>query len=58
LAYPRALTAAELPTNSLPLVTPQMRKFVGALGVTKIDKKIMLNAPWTHDSLCTYFPRR
>ena len=33
-------------------------KFVGAsLDVTKIDKKIMLNAPWTHDSLCTYMPQ-
>jgi len=33
-------------------------KFIGApLDVTKIDKKIMLNAPWTHDSLCTYMPQ-
>jgi len=33
-------------------------KFIGAsLNVTKIDKKIMLNAPWTHDSLCTYLPQ-
>ncbi len=33
-------------------------KFIGApLDVTKIDKKIMINAPWTHDSLCTYLPR-
>ena len=33
-------------------------KFVGApLEVSKIDKKIMLNAPWTHDSLCTYTPQ-
>ena len=32
-------------------------KFIGApLDVTKIDKKIMINAPWTHDSLCTYMP--
>ncbi|MGZ8489806.1 MAG: hypothetical protein ACXWW4_14860 [Candidatus Binatia bacterium] len=32
-------------------------KFIGApLDVNKIDKKIMLNAPWTHDSLCTYLP--
>jgi hypothetical protein len=26
----------------------------GPLTVSKIDKKIMINAPWTHDSLCTY----
>lgn len=33
-------------------------KFIGApLDVNKIDKKIMLNAPWTHDSLCTYLPQ-
>jgi hypothetical protein len=33
-------------------------KFIGApLDVTKIDKKIMINAPWTHDSLCTYLPQ-
>ena len=33
-------------------------KFISApLDVTKIDKKIMLNAPWTHDSLCTYMPQ-
>jgi hypothetical protein len=33
-------------------------KFIGApLEVNKIDKKIMLNAPWTHDSLCTYLPQ-
>jgi hypothetical protein len=25
--------------------------------VTKIDKKIMINAPWNHDSLCTYMPQ-
>jgi len=32
-------------------------KFIGApLDVTKIDKKIMINAPWSHDSLCTYIP--
>ena len=32
-------------------------KFIGApLNVTKIDKKIMINAPWSHDSLCTYMP--
>ena len=33
-------------------------KFIGTpLDVTKIDKKIMLSAPWTHDSLCTYMPQ-
>jgi len=33
-------------------------KFIGApLDVTKIDKKIMINAPWSHDSLCTYLPQ-
>ena len=33
-------------------------KFIGApLDVTKIDKKIMINAPWSHDSLCTYMPQ-
>ena len=33
-------------------------KFLGApLDVTKIDKKIMINAPWSHDSLCTYMPQ-
>ena len=33
-------------------------KFIGApLDVTRIDKKIMVNAPWTHDSLCTYLPQ-
>lgn len=33
-------------------------KFIGApLDVTKIDKKIMVNAPWSHDSLCTYLPQ-
>ncbi|HWH77957.1 MAG TPA: hypothetical protein VNT76_11320 [Candidatus Binatus sp.] len=26
----------------------------GPLTVSKIDKKIMINAPWSHDSLCTY----
>ena len=32
-------------------------KFIGTpLDVTKIDKKIMINAPWSHDSLCTYMP--
>lgn len=32
-------------------------KFIGApLDVTKVDKKIMINAPWSHDSLCTYLP--
>lgn len=36
----------------------QAEKFIGApLVVNKIDKKIMLNAPWTHDSLCTYAPQ-
>lgn len=33
-------------------------KFIGApLDVAKIDKKIMINAPWSHDSLCTYMPQ-
>ena len=33
-------------------------KFIGApLDVTKIDKKILINAPWSHDSLCTYLPQ-
>lgn len=33
-------------------------KFIGApLNVAKIDKKIMINAPWSHDSLCTYMPQ-
>ena len=33
-------------------------RFIGApLDVTRIDKKIMVNAPWTHDSLCTYLPQ-
>lgn len=32
-------------------------KFIGGpLDVAKIDKKIMINAPWSHDSLCTYMP--
>lgn len=31
---------------------------IGApLDVTRIDKKIMINAPWSHDSLCTYTPQ-
>lgn len=33
----------------------EAESFVGGpLTVSKIDKKIMINAPWTHDSLCTY----
>jgi hypothetical protein len=33
-------------------------EFVGGpLEVSKIDKKIMINAPWTHDSLCTYISK-
>jgi len=29
----------------------------GPLDVSKVDKKIMLNAPWTHDSTCTYITK-
>ena len=57
LAYPRALTAAEFAdlTACAIVTAADAEKFVGGpLDVTKIDKKIMLNAPWTHDSLCTY----
>ena len=36
----------------------EAEKFIGApLDVTKIDKKIIINAPWSHDSLCTYMPQ-
>jgi hypothetical protein len=35
--------------------TRDAENFVGSpLTVSKIDKKIMINAPWSHDSLCTY----
>lgn len=40
------------------VTTTDAEKFIGApLDVTKIDKKIMINAPWSHDSLCTYLPQ-
>jgi hypothetical protein len=29
----------------------------GPLDVSKVDKKIMINAPWTHDSSCTYITK-
>ena len=29
----------------------------GPLDVAKVDKKIMINAPWTHDSFCTYISK-
>ena len=33
-------------------------KFIGApLEIVKIDKKITINAPWSHESLCTYLPQ-
>jgi hypothetical protein len=40
------------------VTTADAEKFIGAaLDVTKIDKKIIINAPWSHDSLCTYLPQ-
>jgi hypothetical protein len=40
------------------VTTADADKFIGApLDVTKVDKKIMINAPWNHDSLCTYMPQ-
>jgi hypothetical protein len=57
LAYPLALTAAQIAdlTACSIVSATDAAKFVGGpLDVSKIDKKIMLNAPWTHDSLCTY----
>lgn len=40
------------------LTAADAEKFIGApLDITKIDKKIMINAPWSHDSLCTYMPQ-
>src|SRR5215207_6344072 len=40
------------------VTTADADKFIGApLDVTKVDKKIMINAPWSHDSLCTYMPQ-
>ena len=51
-AEPNDLTACAAVTAT------DAEKFVGvSLEVTKIDKKIMLNAPWTHDSHCTYTPQ-
>lgn len=56
----RAAGAAE-PADLVACATVTMmeaEKFIGApLDVTKIDKKIMLNAPWSHDSSCTYMPQ-
>lgn len=59
-AAPRAAAAAE-PTDIAACATvtaADAAAFIGApLDVKKIDKKIMINAPWTHDSLCTYMPQ-
>lgn len=59
LADPLAASAADpVDITACKTVTAaDAEKFLGApLDVTKIDKKIMINAPWSHDSLCTYMP--
>ena len=58
--HPLLTSAAEI--SDLAACTAVTRadadKFIGApLDVTKVDKKIMINAPWSHDSLCTYMPQ-
>jgi len=53
----RAVEPADI-TACKTVTTADAEKFIGApLDVTKIDKKIMINAPWSHDSLCTYMPQ-
>lgn len=58
-AVPRGAAAQSVDITACSMVTAvDAEKFVGApLDVNKIDKKIMINAPWTHDSLCTYMPQ-
>ena len=59
IAGPLSVSAAEpVDITACQTVTASdAEKFIGApLDVTKIDKKIMINAPWSHDSLCTYMP--
>jgi len=60
LANPLTTRAAELVdiTACATVTAADAEKFIGGpLDVTRIDKKIMINAPWSHDSLCTYLPR-
>ena len=61
LSYANRITGAAEPVDLAACTAVTMtdaEKFIGApLEVNKIDKKIMLNAPWTHDSLCTYLPQ-
>jgi hypothetical protein len=54
IASARAAQSNELTACSV-VSAGDAEKFVGGkLQVTKIDKKIILNAPWSHDSICTY----
>ena len=60
LSNPLFASAAEFVdiTACATVTAADAEKFIGAaLDVTKIDKKIMINAPWSHDSLCTYLPQ-
>lgn len=61
LVYASRIAGAAEPVDLAACATVTVtdaEKFIGpSLDVTKIDKKIMLNAPWSHDSLCTYMPQ-
>ncbi len=60
LSIPLAASAAPPFETTACATMPEAdaEQFIGGpLDVTKVDKKIMINAPWSHDSLCTYLPQ-